>query len=144
MLFNYTVGMQVRLREDEDEKGVVYKLDPDAPEEGAIYVQWDDMDGPRWTELHDIMPDTPEATRQLADFNQKIQANIDEATSLLEQAFQKWRKANAMQAEGIENPVYDGPYFEGAYHLRGNPDLDLSKFERVVERNGWSTSSLYC
>ena len=143
-LFNYKAGMRVRSREDKDEKGIVDKIDEDTLQDGAIYVQWDDVDSPRWTELRDIMPDTPEAEQQLADFNQKIQSNIDEATSLLEQAFKKWRKANSMEVEGVENPGDDGSYFEGAYHLRGNPDLDLSKFEGVVERNGWSTSSLYC
>lgn len=144
MLFNYEVGMRVRARDDEDEKGTVTSVDEDNLADGAIHVQWDGTDGGVWVELRDIMPDTAEAPLQLAALNKKIQDNIDEATSLLEQAFKKWRKANSMQWEGTDEPGDDKGYFEGAYALRGNPDLDLSKFEGVVERNGWSTSSLYC
>lgn len=139
-LFTYESGMRVRAR-DNDEKGEIVDVTEDGDE---MRVHWDGDDTIRWCEARHIIPDTPEAAQQLANLNRKIQANIDEATSLLEQAFKKWRLANAMEMEGTDSPGPDDGYFEGAYALRGNEELDLSKFEEVVERNGWSTSSLYC
>lgn len=141
MKFSYEVGMRVRTR-DGDEHGTISEV----ADQSEVRVIWDDSkDGrARWCETREIIPDTPEALQALTDLNRKIQANIDEATSLLEQAFKKWRLANAMEMEGTDTPGPDDNYFEGAYALRSNEDLDLSKFEEVVERNGWSTSSLYC
>lgn len=140
MIFKYEVGMRVRSREFEEDKGEITEVEDD----GEVRVLWDDAEEPRWAETRDLMPDTPEAVQKLAALTKKIQLKVDEATSLLDQAFKLWRQANAMQFEGTENPGPDDGYFEGAYALRGNPDLDLSKFEDVVEQNGWSTSSLYC
>jgi len=139
-LFTYESGMRIRNREGSD-TGEIVDVDRGAEE---MRVHWDSNDTISWTEARFIMPDTPEAAQQLAELNRKIQANIDEATSLLEQAFKKWRLANAMEMEGVDNPGPDSGYFEGAYALRNNEELDLSKFEEVVESNGWSTSSLYC
>jgi hypothetical protein len=138
-LFKYEAGMRVRNREGSD-AGVIADVDSD----DEVQVTWDSNGVTRWCETRYLMPDTPDAAQRLADLNALIQANIDEATSLLDQAFKKWRKANAMEMEGTDNPGPDSNYFEGAYALRSNEDLDLSKFEEVVERNGWSTSSLYC
>lgn len=139
-LFEYEVGVRVRDRRHEDRKGKVVEVE----DYSEVYVLWDGTSEAHWCETRDLMPDDPEAINKIADFNRKIQANIDEATTLLEQAFKKWRLANAMEMEGTETPGDDRNYFEGAYALRGNPDLDLSKFEGVVENNGWSTSALYC
>lgn len=138
-LFTYEPGMRVCWRQHRSDKGNIVDID-----DGEMRVQWDGDDDIRWCDEVDIMPDTPEAAQHLDDLNALIQTNIDEATSLLEQAFKKWRLANAMASEGTDHPSDDGSYFEGAYALRANDDLDLSKFEKVVERNGWSTSSLYC
>lgn len=138
-LFKYQTGDRVINREGSD-TGVIADVDSD----DEVQVTWDSNGVTRWCETRYLMPDTPDAAKQLADLNRKIQGEIDEATSLLEQAFKKWRKANAMEMEGTDKPGDDNGYFEGAYALRSNEDLDLSKFEEVVERNGWSTSSLYC
>lgn len=132
MNFTYEVGMRVRSR-DEGELGTVTEVIDDS----ELRVHWDDYDHARWCETRDITPYTPEAIAWLEELNKKTQAKIDEAASLLEQAFKAWFEAAALQA-GRE--VGNGE----AYYLRGNPDLDLSKFEGVVEANGWSTSSLYC
>jgi hypothetical protein len=137
-LFKYESGNRIRNREGSD-TGEVVDVDGD-----EVRVHWDSNDTISWCESRHILPDTPEAEQRLADFNALIQTNIDEATSLLDQAFKKWRLANAMESEGTDTPGSDSEYFEGAYALRSNEDLDLSKFEEVVERNGWSTSSLYC
>ncbi len=142
MKFKYEVGMRICLIERKDRGGVVTREDED-----GLWFQWDKEVGTNeehWLEdyEHEIMPDTPEAREQWAEMTKKIQAKIDEAASLLEQAFKAWRQANAMQWYGEEDTGDDG--FEGAYALRMNNDLDLSKFEKVVEENGWSTSSLYC
>lgn len=139
-LFEYEVGTRVRDRKHEDRKGQVVEVE----DYSEVFVLWDGDNESHWCETRDLMPDDPEAIKKIAAFNRKIQSNIDEATTLLEQAFKKWRLANAMEMEGTETPGDDRDYFEGAYALRSNPDLDLSKFEEVVERNGWSTSSLYC
>jgi len=139
-LFTYESGMRIRNREGSD-TGEIVDVDEGSEE---MRVHWDSNDTISWTEARFIMPDTPDAAQLLVELNRKIQANIDEATSLLEQAFKKWRLANAMEMEGTDSPGPDSDYFEGAYALRGNEELDLSKFEEVVERNGWSTSSLYC
>jgi len=137
-LFTYESGMRIRNREGSDTGAVVDVQDDE------LRVHWDSNDTISWCEAREIMPDTPEAAQLLVELNRKIQANIDEATSLLEQAFKKWRLANAMEMEGTDSPGPDDGYFEGAYALRSNEELDLSKFEEVVESNGWSTSSLYC
>lgn len=140
--FTYEVGMRVCLRSDESIKGEITEVE----DESEVRILWDHRkdEGPKWYETRDLMPDTPEARQKIAALNRKIQAKVDEATSLLEQAFKAWRTANAMEMDGTDNPGPDDDYFEGAYALRSNEDLDLSKFEEVVERNGWSTSSLYC
>lgn len=141
MIFTYEVGMRVRTRE-EDEHGTIAEVA--AYDEVSVIWDGSEDQGAQWCEARDIIPDTPEALQKLTELNKKIQANIDEATTLLEQAFKKWRLANAMEMEGTDSPGDDRNYYEGAYALRSNSDLDLSKFEEVVENNGWSTSSLYC
>lgn len=137
-MFKYEVDMRVCGREERDGKGtIVYVEGPDGYQE--VKVIWDGFEdeGPRWAETMEIMPDTPEAALALEEQDKKTQAKIDEATSLLDQAFKAWFEAAGLQAgRDVGNSE--------AYFLRGNPNLDLSKFEKVVEENGWSTSSLYC
>jgi hypothetical protein len=134
MKFTYKVGDPVCYRKETDKKGTVEEL---FDEEGDEFrVNWNDI-GSRWCEARDILPDTPEALQQLADNNKNTQSKIDEATNLLEQAFKAWFEAVSLQT-GSEAGHDD------AYYLKQNPDLDVSEFERVVDINGWSTSSLYC
>jgi len=133
MKFTYEVGMRIRARNEDDISGeVVEVIDND-----EVRVRWDYDGHVSWAEVREIMPDTPEAHAQMAELTKQVQTKVDEATTLLDQAFKAWFEAAALQA-GREVDSSD------AYYLRGNPDLDLSKFEEVVERNGWSTSSLYC
>lgn len=136
MKFTYEVGMRVRTREDAGVTGEVIDVEDD-----EVKVLWDYDKSSNWTEARFLLPDVVGVEHLLAEDNKKIQAKINEAASLLEQAFKAWRLANAMQ-QGYEEDKDE--YFEGAYALRENEDLDLSVFEKVVERNGWSTSSLYC
>lgn len=135
MKFTYEVGMRIRVRNRKEEKGEIAEVEDD--NEVRVLWDYDKGQGPRWCETRDIIPDTTEAEQQLAEMTKQIQAKVDEAATLLEQAFKAWFEAAALEA-GREVDSSD------AYYLRGNPDLDLSKFEEVVERNGWSTSSLYC
>lgn len=135
MKFVYEVGMRIRGRDRKEEKGEVTEVESD--DEVRVLWDYDKGQGPRWCETRDIIPDSPEAEQLLAENTKQVQAKIDEATTLLEQAFKAWFEAVSLQA-GREVGNSE------AYYLRGNPDLDLSKFEGVVESNGWSTSSLYC
>lgn len=138
MNFTYEVGMQVCSREEKGFKGTVVKIEDD-----NIQVQWAFYDKPDWCDNNEIMPDTVEAHAQMAELTKKVQAKVDEATVAFEAAFKAWRQANALQRSGKEN-VGNDAFEGGAWALRNNEDLDLSKFEEVVEANGWSTSSLYC
>lgn len=132
MNFTYKVGDQVCSRTETDKIGVVEELLDDVGDE--LRVNWNDI-GSRWTEARDILPDTDEARQQLADTYKQVQAKVDEATSALDMAFKAFREAASLIA---------GHDDAEPYYLRHNKDIDLSKFEEVVERNGWSTSSLYC
>lgn len=140
MKFQYEVGMIVCDRREIDYKGIVTKI-----EDGDVEVRWsqcqyDDEDG-EWADTSEMMPDTPEAHQYMTDKTKKVQAKIDEAAVSLEATFKAWRLANALELGCDED---DGTYYEGAYGLTGNPNLDLSKFEKLIEQNGWSKSSLYC
>lgn len=137
MKFQYEVGMRVCIIDHQEHKGTVTRGDED-----GLWFQWDMEAGTQqehWLEdyEHELMPDTDEARAQYAELTKKVQAKVDEATTLLDQAFKAWFEAASIQA-GHEAGNAE------AYFLRGNPNLDLSKFEGVVESNGWSTSSLYC
>ena len=132
MKFQFALHMKVCARSNKDHKGVVVEMDGDLPR-----IQWNHYSQPFWDEDNDAMPDTPEAHAQVAQLTAQVQSKVDEATGLLEQAFKAWQEAASLQA-GRETGSSE------AYYLRGNPDLDLSKFEGICESNGWSTSSLYC
>lgn len=142
MKFTYEVGMRVRSRHPYNgnrvDTGVVTEVD--SPDE--IKVRWDgsqydnDSDSD-WTETYDLMPDTDEARAQLAEHNKRVQYKIDQAALSLEEAFKYWREAIGLESGHDDN-------YGNAYYLKGNKDLDLSKFEGLCEQNGWDTSSLYC
>lgn len=72
------------------------------------------------------------------DFNaensilETVQVKIDEATSLFDQAFEKFKEAIDF-AESNEH-----------YSFRSSEFIDLSDLENVIQSNGWSTSSLWC
>jgi len=139
-MFNYEEGMRVRLREkgkSSKDKGTVTEVD--SREE--VKVQWDGREESVWEETRFLMPDEPEAEAKLKENSRKVQEKINAAAASLEEAFKNWREAIALE-NGWDNPSEYG--VEGAWSLRNNPDLDLSKFEEAVEDNGWSTSSIYC
>lgn len=131
MLIKYEVGMRVCVRNQKDFKGTVLEI-----VNGDIKVFCDKYDSSSWCEPSEIMPDTPEAHEYMSQLTAKVQAKIDEATASLEMAFKAWFEAASLQA-GRETGNAE------AYFLKSNKDLDLSKFEGVVESNGWSTSSIY-
>ena len=138
MNFTYEVGMVVCDLAHKDFKGTVTEVDDI---DNRVRVQWlgyknTDPHG-NWYELNEIMPDTPEAHQQLTELTKQVQAKIDEATHSLEAAFKAWFEAAALQSG------YDMGN-DSVYYLMANKDLDLSKFEEVVSKNGWDTSSLYC
>jgi hypothetical protein len=126
--YKYEVGMRVRDRWQRDWLGKVVEV----VDEDEIHVEWDEGDISRH-DPSEIAPYDPEGDKAKAI---KTQAKIDEATHSLEAAFKALREANTLE---LGNDDY-----EGAYALKGNPYLDLSKLEEAVESNGWSTSSLYC
>jgi hypothetical protein len=128
MLVKYEVGMRVRDRWDRKYLGEVTKV----VDEDEIHVKWDHSTISRH-DPSEIAPYDPEGDKARAIITQ---AKIDEATHSLEAAFKALREANALELGSDD--------YEGAYALHGNDDLDLSKLEDVVNRNGWSTSSLYC
>lgn len=134
MKFEYKVGMPICERGDFGSKGFISTIDKD-----GVWFKWNDdteEDKEHWADDYEIIPDTPEGLAHITEVNQKTQAKIDEATSLLEQAFKAWFEAASLQAgRDVGNSE--------AYYLK-HRGLDLSKFEGVVEANGWSTSSLYC
>lgn len=138
MKFQYEVGMPIVERDRHARKGRITSLESD----GGYFLWEDEAEGAHehWTGDYDVMPDTDEARVHLAEINKKTQAKIDEAASLLEQAFKAWHQAAAMQWYGEEQE--EG--FTETYVLRHNEDLDVSKFEAAIEEAGWSTSSLYC
>lgn len=133
MKFTYKIGDRVCHRDELDKAGTIESFYDD--EEGdELRVNWDDI-GSRWCETRDIIPDTDEARQQLADLYKQVQSKVDEATSTLDAAFKAFREAASL---------ISGRDDAEPYYLRHNKDIDLSKFEEVVEQNGWSTSSLYC
>ena len=138
MKFIYEVGMPIVERDKQARRGRITELDSD----GAFFLWEDETDEERahWTGDYDVMPDTDEARAHLVEINKKTQTKIDEAASLLEQAFKAWHQAAAMQWYGEEMEEE----FTETYILRYNSDLDVSKFEDAIEKAGWSTSSLYC
>jgi hypothetical protein len=125
----YQVGMRVRDRWDRKYLGEVVEV----VDEDEIRVKWDHDDVISRHDPSEIAPYDPDGDNAKAII---IQAKIDEATHSLEAAFKALREANALELGSDD--------YEGAYALKGNPYLDLSKLEDVVESNGWSTSSLYC
>ncbi len=132
MKFQYEVDMRVCSRDQKNFYGTVVEVDGD-----DVRVKWDKYDSASWCEPSEVMPDTPEAHAYMTGLTKQVQAKVDEATASLEQAFKAWVEAASLQA-GREVGASE------AYYLRGNKDLDLSKFEGLCESNGWSTSSLYC
>lgn len=142
MKFSYQVGAPICSIEDPSRKGSVVSSD-----KGSLWFQWQEDYGSddRYCvedSGHEIMPDTPEAHLLRDRLTQQIQAKIDEAASLLEQAFKAWQQAAAIEWYGETNHP-ENEFFD-TYVLKHNPALDLAKFEKVVEANGWSSSSLYC
>lgn len=139
MKFDYQAGARICSREKTERKGTITKVD----EDGAWFL-WDNDDAERehWVGdyEHEIMLDTPEAHAHVAEMVKKAQAKIDQASSLLEQAFQAWHQAAAIAWYGEDN----GEEFTETYVLRYSQGLDTSKFEAAIEEAGWSTSSLYC
>jgi hypothetical protein len=121
--------MRVRDRWDRNYLGEVVEV----VDEDEIHVKWDHDDVTSRHDPSEIAPYDPEGDKAKAI---KTQAKIDEASHSLEAAFKALREANALELGSDD--------YEGAYALKGNPYLDLSKLEDVVESNGWSTSSLYC
>jgi hypothetical protein len=133
MNFTYEVGMPVCLRGNKGFKGVVTEVDG----EYDVKVSWDDDDKVgEWSEVSEMMPDTPEVHAQLEEMAKKAQAKVDEAASLLESAFKAWREAQTIYTG------YDGQ--GSAYQMRQDGLVILSKFEGIINREGWSTSSIYC
>ena len=130
MKYKYEVGMRVRDRWDREYLGEVTEV----VDEDEIHVKWDRGDnGIGRHDSGEIAPFDPEGDNARAIITQ---AKIDEATHSLEAAFKALREANALELGSDD--------YEGAYALKGNPYLDLSKLEDVVESNGWSSSSIYC
>ena len=129
MLIKYEVGMRVRDRWDRKYLGEVTEV----VDEDEIHVKWDHGSRVQRHDPSEIAPYDPEGDKTRTA---QTQAKIDEATHSLEAAFKALREANALELGSDD--------YDGAYALKGNDDLDLSKLEEAIENNGWSTSSIYC
>lgn len=130
MIYEYKVGMRVRDQYDRDYLGEVVEV----MDEDKIHVRWDlQLDEVQRHDPCEIRPYDPVGDKIVA---QKAQRKVDEATTLLESAFQAWREAQE---------IYAGYSSEGAGgELCRSEEVDTSKFEGTVEGFGWSTSSLHC
>lgn len=121
---NYTVGQRVRDRYDRNFLGRITKIE----DVDDIYVQWD-QGSHSLCDSSDLRPVDVEADKAKAA---RVQAKINEAAQSLEAAFKAWKQAAEEYDVGE------------AYGMKHDPLLDLSEFEGILQRNGWSTSSLYC
>ena len=129
IMIEYKVGMRVRDRYDRQYLGEVVEVVGD----DLILVRWDNE--PQEFGRHDpyeISPFDPQGDKIAA---QKAQIKVDEACDHLEEAFKAWQEAQE---------IIVGHSDEGAATELEPAGVDVSKFEGIVERVGWSTSSLYC
>lgn len=128
----YQVGTRVRDRYDRDYLGTVVEV----VDEDEIHVKWDgEPEEISRLDPYEIAPYDPEEDKRRAI---RAQNKVNEATSALETAFRLWQEAQEEYSGDAEHGT------EYAYDMKRDPNMDLSKFEEVVEANGWSTSSLYC
>lgn len=90
---------------------------------GGVVVEWENHSA-HDCNFDNLIP-VNVAVERLAQFNAE--------KSRLEQEFEKAKHDMKVQLDAAAN-----------YVLLHDPLIDVSGFERVVERSGWSTSSLYC
>ena len=86
-------------------------------------------------DFFDLIPDTEEDRNIVFNKVKTAQKKIDEASESLNKAFSLWKEA--------QEELSDGRSYVSTHILR-EYDLDISKFESVLEEYGWSSSSLYC
>lgn len=127
----YSIGDKVRLDYDRNYIHEVMEILDNCVGEQVLMVKPIEGEGHAFKiSSHDLHPYDIEADQAMAI---EVQMLIDTATHSLEAAFEAWRAAKEKYSENSPS-----------YSMQGDDLLDMSKFEAVFERNGWSTSSLYC
>ena len=127
--YTYTVGQRVRDRHDRTFHGEVMEV---ADEDDLIVIRWEGSSDSVNIDVYDVEPVDPEADKARAV---RAQAFVNEAVRSLEASFEAWQSA-------IKE--YGGDSNNDAYLMKQDDLVDLTKFEDVLEFNGWRTSSLYC
>jgi hypothetical protein len=127
------VGLEVRLSYDPS-KGIIRTM-PD--HQSMVVVDWSRQKGVVRAGQHntkDLIVVDPIADKQRATI---IQAKIDEAKNAFEKAFLVLEEVKAFRHDehGTDFSVYS---------LEDEGLVSMKELERVIENNGWSSSSLYC
>jgi hypothetical protein len=99
-------------------------------DEYSFMVQWDLNAAPSEEGYDELRISSLEDKDNI----QEMQKKIDEATSSLEDAFDKVRE--------LRNFAQDK--FDGLYDLKYHESISMKELERVLDDGGWSSSSLYC
>lgn len=125
------LGMQVIPEGERDSKAVVVEL-PDA--HGDVVVEW--YHGTGYARKHTFHVDDLEALDLEADkkLAEKVQEKLDLATSAFEKAFLALQEARKTADEGGID----------IHSLQCERLISSNKLEGVMERHGWSSSSLWC
>jgi len=126
MKHDWQENFRVAKRKSRETKGTITKVGS----QYEVEVLWDD--GKKdWIETQFLIPDVPGIDEVEANSAKEVQNKINEAASKLDEAFKLWVEAAEMNGGETDS-------------LKYNPLLSTKVFENVVEKNGWSTSSLYC
>lgn len=138
-MYKFSKGDRVKDKEDHVTGTVI-----NADDRYETQVHWDVEGNLTWIETRFLIPETltPEQKENEARRIERVQAKVNEAAVSLEAAFKAWADAAKIHAgkEPTNHQLDEGE----AYPMREDELIDVSPFEKVLEKHGWSTSSLYC
>ena len=116
----FKIGDRVRVAYDFFAKGTIIPS-----KNKKINVKWDNGYSSDDISEKDLLLIDAEADQELA---RSIQSKVDEATHSLEKAFDLLKQAKKMSHNQLVN----------------NDDINLCGLEKVIDENGWRSSSLFC
>lgn len=127
----YKIGDKVRFRWEEV-VGEVLEVRDENVSTGAKYlIKWEGARcAPDWEHGDELIQVSEAADKEIAA---RVQSKIDEAKTLLEQAWQSWQAARELADKE-----------SSLYYLERRDLIHLGEFGAVAEQFGWSSSSLYC